>query len=95
LTHLFKYGSKSLHMPWFLGMCYFLCSYVFHSRSGSDLHIYIRENFLIDLHYTIEGGGVNLCGVSFLLLLLWLSWCVLQWGGVRVEAVDILALAAS
>lgn len=56
--------------------------------------IYVRT-FKSDLRCIIEGGEVNLCGVSFLPLLLWLSWCVLQWGGVRVETVDILALVAS
>ena len=35
---------------------------------------------------------VNSCGMSFfLLLLLWLLWCKLQWDGVRVESVNILA----
>lgn len=43
----------------------------------------------------IEGGGVNLCGVSFSLLLLWLWLFVLQWDCVKVESVDILALEVS
>jgi len=46
--------------------------------------------YLIICSCAVVGGGVNSCGVSSSLLPLWLLWFELQWGGVRVENVDIL-----
>lgn len=60
------------------------------------MYEYLNEMlFHFDLPCASEGGGVNLCGESFSLLLLSLLLCVLQWVGARVESVDILAQVAS
>ena len=50
---------------------------------------------LIEFACAVEGGEVNLCGVSFSLPLLWLLLCVLPWDGARVEYVDILVEVVS
>lgn len=85
INHCVRLSGKAIFFPPFNMV--FVPIQTFHHLNDIFLHVNLR--------YVLEGGEVNLCGGSFLLLLLWLLSCVLQWVGVRVDHVDILALVVS
>lgn len=84
-----------------LFLSFLLGIYITVCQCSINIYVFTWFGLILNLNdsyiyfcFAIEGGRVNLCGVSSLLPLLWQWLCVLQWDGVRVESVGILAQVA-